>query len=419
MKVVLILLDAFRHDYISKINTPFLDSLINKSVYIKQIVPSYGFCERTEILTGLNSRESGFFTAIGYDPKGSEYSDVKFLRFAGFIEKILPESCIYKKHSLRSVYRRTVMKYLLRGNNFKMRCYEIPLSLLKYFNLTEDEKDHRDKDAFEDESIFDLLEQKGEQCFYDSFSALGFKEAGDDNNRLQIALNNANKDYKLYLIYNSKPDSLGHKYGVGSTELKKGLKTLDKDLSDFTEKFLDKEPNTKFIFLGDHGMTNVLKKFNVQEEIIRLAEIHGLKLHRDYIYFLDSTIARIWLMTHKSKTVFRDCLIRAERFLSHGTFVDEALASIHNIPFNDDRYGDLIWLANEGVLIKPDFFHRKHATPVGMHGYNPTHSDSRGFSLIFDNSQESNQVKNFDEKNLTCIYDILKKSFKEGLNDSL
>ncbi len=413
MKIVLILLDAFRHDYLSKKNTPFLYSLIKKSIYIKQVVPSYGFCERTEILTGLNSKESGFFTAIGYDPKGSEYKNVRFLSLAGFIENILPDRPIYKKNSLKTVYRRIVIKYLLRGKKFKMRTYEIPLSLLNYFNLTEDLKDHRDKNAFNSESVFDLLEQEGKKCFYDSFSALGLEENGDDNHKLQIALDNANHtDYKLYLIYNSKTDFLGHKYGVDSVELTKGLRRLDKSMSDFTQKFIDKEHNTKFIFLGDHGMTNVLKKFNAQQEIRRIAKMLDLKLHRDYIYFLDSTITRIWFKTDKAKDLLKENLINSVLFSNHGNFVDSFFAKKSNIPCNDNRYGDLIWLANEGVLITPDFFHTKDNNPLGMHGYNPNNSDSRGFSIIFDNSQDIHKIDSFKQKNLTYIYDILKKEIK-------
>ena len=76
-------------------------------------------CERTEILTGLNSMQSGFFTAIGYDPENSEYKNFNLLNLAGFFEKFLPRTTIYKNSSLKSLYRRLIIKYLLKNNVFE------------------------------------------------------------------------------------------------------------------------------------------------------------------------------------------------------------------------------------------------------------------------------------------------------------
>ncbi len=414
MKTVLILLDAFRHDYLSKDNTPFLYSLSKKSVYIKRIMPSYGFCERTEILTGLNSKQSGFFTAIGYDPDNSEYRNIKLLYLAGVFEKFLPRTYIYKTNSLRSLYRRFVIKYLLRKENLKMRAYEIPFSLLKYFNLTEDLKDHREVGAFTSESIFDILNHKNKECYYESFTALGLADNGDDNNRLELALNNAtNTNCELYLVYNSVPDSLGHKFGVNSIQLTKGLNMLDNTISKFTNSFIKLCPNTKFIFLGDHGMTNVISKINAEKEIFKIAKAHNLKLNKDYIYFLDSTIVRLWFISLKSAEVLKGGMVKSSLFLNNGSFVDKPYADRNNIPFGDNRYGDLIWLANEGILISPDFFHSNiNPLPKGMHGYNPGLESSQGFSITYNSIQENNKTNIFEKKELTYIYDILKESIK-------
>ena len=49
MKIILFLLDAYKGEYLSKSNTPFLYNLSKKGKYIENIIPSAGFCERTEI----------------------------------------------------------------------------------------------------------------------------------------------------------------------------------------------------------------------------------------------------------------------------------------------------------------------------------------------------------------------------------
>ena len=84
MKIVLFLLDAYKEEYISKSNTPFLYNLANEGKYIEKIIPSAGFCERTEIFFGLKPNESGFFTAIGFDPDNSPYKRSRMLTFIGF-----------------------------------------------------------------------------------------------------------------------------------------------------------------------------------------------------------------------------------------------------------------------------------------------------------------------------------------------
>jgi predicted AlkP superfamily pyrophosphatase or phosphodiesterase len=79
MATVLILLDAFRRDYLAEHNTPFLWSCSREGEHYKGVIQSFGFCERSEILTGMNGRESGFLTAIGFDPDASPYRGNKLL----------------------------------------------------------------------------------------------------------------------------------------------------------------------------------------------------------------------------------------------------------------------------------------------------------------------------------------------------
>ena len=86
MATILLLLDAFRSDYISKNNTPFLYKISKEGFFCPSVEQSYGFCERTEILTGLRANESGFFTAVGYDPINSPYKNIKWLNFLEFFE---------------------------------------------------------------------------------------------------------------------------------------------------------------------------------------------------------------------------------------------------------------------------------------------------------------------------------------------
>ena len=52
---VIVILDAFRWDYISKSQTPFLYTFKEQNLYIKKLIASPGFCERSEIFTGISA----------------------------------------------------------------------------------------------------------------------------------------------------------------------------------------------------------------------------------------------------------------------------------------------------------------------------------------------------------------------------
>ena len=219
MSAILILLDAFRSDYLDEATTPFLWECAQKGEHYQGVVQSMGFCERTEILTGMHGEESGFFTAIGFDPTNSPYADVKWLPLFHATEQAVllllrfaPRSFGNKVHKrLRSYAQR-----YFRKRGIKMPSFLIPYPWLRYFALTEDRLDHRNPDAFPCPSIFSLLEEAGKTYFYDSFTALGLVTPyWSDQGRLDAVIDNLRGEQKdLYLIYVSVPDAQGHRYGA-------------------------------------------------------------------------------------------------------------------------------------------------------------------------------------------------------------
>ena len=62
-KVLIVLVDALRWDYLNKQDTPFLHSLSKQGLYVRKLITGYGFCERSEILTGATSSVTGNFPA--------------------------------------------------------------------------------------------------------------------------------------------------------------------------------------------------------------------------------------------------------------------------------------------------------------------------------------------------------------------
>ena len=79
--------------------------------------------------------------------------------------------------------------------------------------------------------------------------------------------------------------------------------------------------------------------------------------------FIDSDMARYWGNKDELEK------IREKLPLEHGRFIEW-----------NNKYGDLIFLANPGVLFSPNFWNEK---PVkAMHGYNGKHKDLKALYIL-------------------------------------
>ena len=413
MKIVLFLLDAYKEEYISKSNTPFLYNLANEGKYIEKIIPSAGFCERTEIFFGLKPNVSGFFTAIGFDPDNSPYKRSRMLTFIGFIEELVFRlaSLLWKKkqNSIEYHFRRLLLKffYLFNKNNKRFGTYNIPFNFLKYFNLTEDEFDlHKIDKLSKKESLFKLVSKLNGKTYMGAFTALGQKSNGDDKNRIKLAIEACRKNDNFFIpVYLSVTDSYGHNFGPNSKEIKNEINKLDILLKDSVQKLLEIDNDTKFLFLGDHGMTNVDSTINIKSEISKISKRHKLKEKRDFIYFLDSTLLRMWFFNNKSKEIFFDEINKNTLFSQKGLIINKSLADKYYLPFENRKYGDLTWWANEGVLIYPDFFHKRKIL-TGMHGYRPDTQSTYGTCVIWHKDIAKEKIEHLE---LHKIYDEIIK----------
>jgi hypothetical protein len=121
---------------------------------------------------------------------------------------------------------------------------------------------------------------------------------------------------------------------------------------------------------SDHGMADVTSHVDV---MARMAA-SGLRPGVDYHAFYDSTLARFWFGSPLAEAAVRRALEGLPgRFLTRG---DEERWGIH---FADRRYGEAIWLVDEGGLIVPSYMGSK---PVkAMHGYDPATPASRATFL--------------------------------------
>jgi len=394
---VLFLMDAFSSDYLSEENTPFLFDCSKKGEYTKKIVTGFGFCERAEIFTGISSLESNYISAIGFNPSKSPYKNITFLlKLLDFFDKKIPVAIF------RKILRR-LLALLIYSFKHPLNPYQIPYQMLKYFSLTEDYFDSSVPNFLNNESIFDIAKSNSKNIYEDSFTGLNKKNNGTDDDRLNLVLKNLSEDYSLYLVYISKMDSSGHKYGPNSNEVKKSLRILDKKLEKFVSNFEEVQPGSTYVFLGDHGMTSIKERVDIRDVFFKMDKSIMTSVNNDYIYFLDSTMLRVWVLNDKYKKEIEQYLMSHTKLVDKGIFYSKYFKRKPPLSL-----GDIVWCANSGVLISPDFFHNESDNLKGMHGYLEPKEGGFGTCIKYG----SVEPKVFEERHLHSVFDDIVDSVR-------
>jgi hypothetical protein len=141
-------------------------------------------------------------------------------------------------------------------------------------------------------------------------------------------------------VYFGELDNLAHKQGIESRKIKDAIRRIDKEIS-----------KIKFdIIFSDHGMVDVKERVSVP-------------WFKDC--FIDGDMARYWGKESDLKK------IRENLPLDKGKIVE----------WSDKKFGDLIFIANTGILIYPNFWDGKNPSKA-MHGYDGKHKEMKAFYII-------------------------------------
>ena len=173
-----------------------------------------------------------------------------------------------------------------------------------------------------------------------------------------------------------------------SSRIKK-VEELDNYLCQMYKEFSSKYPKGSFLIISDHGMANVNKSvdINMEKEFGRAGE-------DTYLYFIDSTMLRVWTFDTRGKIEIESHLNK----LNFGKIVNPEERVRYGIA--SKKFGNIIFLLNEGAVFNPGFFGRK--LPKAMHGYCPELESQKG--LVF-----SNQILNRTEYATTELFTLLKE----------
>ena len=392
MKVVMILSDALRYDYIQYM--PFLSEMSKENEYYKRVIPGIGFCEISEYVSGLDSLSNGNLFQITFNGKYKKPIFTILSKVNSFFNHI-PRIRRYSERYFDKVLEKK--KNQLENQNILRIRYNIPLHLLDFFTPTESKYEYDSKDFFPDSNFFSILSANGFSYDIDDFVRHN-KISGSDGDRIERLVKKVSgailKDFTLIYI---GVGEIAHITGTQDCGFHKKLEEYDYELKKLRQ-YLDKyyREDYRLIILGDHGMVDVDRYINIYPIIHQISNKYNLRVGYDFMYFIDSTAFRLWF---KNKAFIPDC----DRIIR-----DYLKNDLDGLKINNSLYGDLIYLLKPGNVFYPDFFNRKKNK--GMHGYNNRIYEQHGQCIIIGekdkNQQESIELHNFK--------DIILKIFGKG-----
>ncbi|MBD3333274.1 hypothetical protein GF356_10530 [candidate division GN15 bacterium] len=389
MKTLFILLDAFRHDYINPVDTPFLHAKISTGMYVRKLRSSTGFTQRTEVMTGTCGATSGRFTMHLFDSENSPYRFLRGNRKCRWVEREMELLAVLPGvPGLRWFRRRLRSRAKVQLERFRRTLRrraeqevhnappgQIPLSMLHEIGFSEDIRPLSAPGAYDElETIVDVLARENRPFDFLMYPEV---ECRDDLVLERVARGSQIDDWVCFAQF-ADSDALVHRFGPGSPERRSVAGEIDRKLRVLDAAFGN---DCRWVIAGDHGMTDVQLRVDAAAEIAVAARNKGVRLGRDYLLFLDSTLARFRFKSPRGWGLL-DEIKNSQMLAQHGRFLDNELAAELSIPFGDRRYGDLVWMADVGVLIDPDYFHDGRSSK-GMHGYRSDHDDMKGIFLSF------------------------------------
>jgi GT2 family glycosyltransferase len=351
---LLALVDGLRHDYISPSDAPFLAGLaeLNASGAVRE---TFAYQLRPAFLAGLQPEQCGVAHMYLHDPASSPYRGMP--------------SAVVGREGIRSYVRSVEEKRGHSASALYGDPFSVPRHLLPHFAFSERLVTWQRDALAPHVTVFDLLREAGERWLCIAYP-------GQDQRTESIVRafeRRLKPDHRFVFLHFAELDWAGHEHGPDSVERRQCLRKIDKALMSVYSRLNRDFTRVDSIVFGDHGMAAVRDTVDIEGLLSGLDFTAG----EEYVYFLDSTQARFWFRSEEARRAVRAQLegLPCGRVLSN-----EDLANL-SFRFPDSRFGELIWVADGGVVVLPNFYQRD-ACPAGMHGYLPDVADNWGWLCV-------------------------------------
>ena len=390
--LLFLLIDALRYDFLKPNKLTEIDKG-TQHIHCS-LKTTFGFEPDAAYIAGLYPDEANGGAQFWYGPENSPFG---FLKPWSRLGNWLPDLAD------RAV-RRFIRKYLKRTcPSPVLSTARVPFNLLKYFDFPM--KDRMDAASFvRSESLFDILRSNKLPWLYH----------GSPDNRVDIqsVVQRAKQDLhppvNFAFFHVGDLDKTGHQYGPDSSQRRSAMKKVMKGVGDIYHIASERFSQVHLVLVGDHGMMEVRNHLDIWSELKKLP----VKIEKDYLVFLDSTMARFWFFSDSAESLIIDMLDN----IKGGHIVSQEEKDKYHLNYPHNKFGDIIFLADAGVLIFPNFYQNKK--PVkGMHGYAPETPEQQSALLI--HSPKVKEPKSFEEpidmrRVFPTLLDLLELPIPEG-----
>lgn len=313
-----------------------------------QVIPGLGYSVNVkgEIFGGYLPDQMGWFNEWGYHPKASLrkyamlFAACAVLPWNSFLDRVAHKV-------LSKMFRRNLVcipfQYLRFFEKHGVSAYEDNFPLLTVFSGVTSLK----KSLY---SHYPASSNRDEQVFFDARDAL------------------LSGNFKTIFAPFGELDTLTHEYGVGSKEHLTKISDLDAWINELIQRLHEKNSQGKFVIISDHGMVDVS-----QTVTLDLEHHFGTCGESSYLYFIDSTMLRVWIFDDSLQSGISNYLGNIEG----GQILDFDLRKRYGVA--SPEFGDLFFVLDEGVVFHPSFMGR--GLPKAMHGYLPEFLSQAGIFL--------------------------------------
>lgn len=354
--VIVFYIDALNSSFVTPSIMPFLSNLATKHYYTQlENVIGYSFAIQSCMLSGKYPEETNHWMPYFYSPQESPL----LFKTLNKIGTIFP---LDRLHFLRYLTVRGSRHFFLKdgaqANNIPL-CEIDKMALFPYFYMCEF-------------PFFYELEELLEKKFETALTYLGPPKIRTQLHSFLLEhIKTSEHKNEVIIAYDDTLDRLGHMFGPYSVECLHYAKRLDRVLSIIYRKLTSVFGKRFTLFLfSDHGQCECSRQFDILSELER----KGLKLGDDYICFVDATLALFW---PKDKVV-KERILEILSKIKIGKVIDEALRKKYHIRFNEERYGEIIFVLKPGGTFLPNFF-SPFSAMKGLHGYLPEDEVQKGF----------------------------------------
>ncbi len=343
-----IFIDAFGWELLRQHH--FLDDLLSVKAPLATVLGYSSTCIPT-ILTGVSPREHGHFSFFYYQPTTSPFGLCRWL-------ELLPTS-LTRRGRVRHLLSKALQRYYGYTGYFQL--YNMPLRHLPLFDYSE-KRDLYARGGITNgvPTIFDTLDERRIP-----FHLSDWRASEQTNlSALEDALQGQNIAFAY--VYLAALDALLHAHGTHAPVITDKLRWYEDELR-YAIRLAQQRYDTVHVYLfSDHGMSNIVDQCDLMRAINQL----DVRFGTDYAAVYDSTMARFWFFNQRAREQISAVLHTEPR----GRILTPEELADYGCDFPDDKYGEMFFLLQPGVLLCPSFMGEKPL--AGMHGYDPDDPDS-------------------------------------------